>query len=84
MERGRQPWRVRAGDVIFIQGCGGVSLFALQFAKLHGARVIILSSSDERLERAKALGADVGINYRTTPEWVGWRESRRAAMVSIM
>lgn len=60
---------VRAGDVILIQGCGGVSLFALLFAKLHGARVIILSSSDERLERAKSLGADVGINYRTTPEW---------------
>ena len=60
---------VRAGDVVLVQGCGGVSLFALQFAKLHGARVIILSSSDARLERARAMGADVGINYRTTPEW---------------
>lgn len=60
---------VRAGDVVLVQGCGGVSLFALQFAKLHGARVIILSSSDARLERAQAMGADVGINYRTTPEW---------------
>lgn len=60
---------VRAGDVVLVQGCGGVSLFALQFAKLQGARVIIVSSSDERLERAKVLGADVGINYRSTPEW---------------
>lgn len=60
---------VQAGDVVLVQGCGGVSLFALQFAKLQGARVIVLSSCDERLERAKALGADVGINYRTTPEW---------------
>ncbi len=61
--------RVRAGDTVLVQGCGGVSLFALQFAKLHGARVIVLSSKDERLARAKALGADIGINYRSTPEW---------------
>lgn len=60
---------VHAGQTVLVQGCGGVSLFALQFAKLHGARVIALSSSDERLERARALGADVGINYRSTPDW---------------
>jgi NADPH:quinone reductase-like Zn-dependent oxidoreductase len=60
---------VKAGDVVLVQGTGGVSLFGLQFAKLAGARVIILSSSDDKLRRAHELGADVGINYRTTPDW---------------
>ncbi len=61
--------RVRAGETVLLLGTGGVSLFALQFAKLHGAHVIIASSSDEKLARAKALGADTLINYRTTPDW---------------
>jgi len=61
--------RVKAGDSVLVQGTGGVSLFALQFAKTLGARVIVTSSSDAKLERARALGADAGINYRTTPEW---------------
>lgn len=61
--------RVGAGDTVVVQGTGGVSLFALQFAKLQGARVVVTSSSDEKLARAKALGADYGINYQTTPEW---------------
>lgn len=60
---------VKAGDTVLLQGTGGVSLFALQFAKLAGAKVIILSSSDEKLARAKKLGADFGINYKETPEW---------------
>ena len=60
---------VRAGDTVLLQGTGGVSLFALQFAKLLGARVIITSSSDEKLERARALGADEGINYRRDEKW---------------
>jgi len=60
---------VKAGDVVLIQGTGGVSLFALQFAKMQGARVIALSSSDAKLERVKALGADHLINYRAVPEW---------------
>ncbi len=60
---------VRAGDTVLVQGSGGVSLFALQIAKLHGARVIATSSSDEKLARMKALGADHLINYRATPEW---------------
>ena len=58
-----------AGQTVLTLGTGGVSLFALQFAKLFGARVIITSSSDEKLERARALGADETINYRTYPEW---------------
>ena len=61
--------QIVAGDTVLLLGTGGVSIFALQFARLLGARVIITSSSDEKLERARELGADAGINYRTTPEW---------------
>lgn len=57
------------GDTVLIQGTGGVALFALAFAKLHGAHVTVISSSDEKLERVRGLGADMTINYRTTPEW---------------
>jgi NADPH:quinone reductase-like Zn-dependent oxidoreductase len=60
---------VKAGDVILVQGTGGVSLFALQFARCSGARVVATSSSEAKLERAKKLGADVLINYKITPEW---------------
>jgi len=60
---------LRAGETVLVQGTGGVSLFALQFAKVLGARVIATSSKDEKLERAKKLGADEGINYASTPEW---------------
>jgi NADPH:quinone reductase-like Zn-dependent oxidoreductase len=61
--------QLREGDTAVILGTGGVSLFALQFAKAAGARVIITSSSDAKLARAGQLGADAGINYRTTPDW---------------
>ncbi|GMU23913.1 MAG: NADPH:quinone oxidoreductase [Phycisphaerae bacterium] len=61
--------RLTAGESVLILGTGGVALFALQFAKLHGARVIITSSSDDKLARARDLGADEGINYTTTPGW---------------
>ena len=61
--------RLTAGETVLVQGTGGVSIFALQFAKLAGARAIVTSSSDEKLERAKALGADALINYRATPDW---------------
>lgn len=61
--------QVSASDTVLLQGTGGVSLFALQFAKMHGARTIITSGSDEKLVRAKELGADETINYRTTPDW---------------
>lgn len=64
-----QEGGIKPGDTVLVQGSGGVALFALQFAKLAGARVIALSSSDEKLARAKQLGADAGINYRTTPDW---------------
>jgi NADPH:quinone reductase-like Zn-dependent oxidoreductase len=61
--------RVRPGDTVLLLGTGGVSIFALQFSRLAGARVIITSGSDAKLERARALGADTGINYRRTPDW---------------
>jgi NADPH:quinone reductase-like Zn-dependent oxidoreductase len=61
--------RITTGQTILLLGTGGVSLFALQFAKLRGARVIVLSSSDDKLERAKHLGADIGINYARHPKW---------------
>lgn len=60
---------VRPGETVLAIGTGGVSIFALQFAKAAGARVVITSSSDEKLERARALGADETVNYRATPEW---------------
>jgi NADPH:quinone reductase-like Zn-dependent oxidoreductase len=59
----------RPGSTVLIQGSGGVSVFALQFAKAAGARVIATSSSDAKLERLKALGADELINYKAIPEW---------------
>jgi NADPH:quinone reductase-like Zn-dependent oxidoreductase len=60
---------VRPGDTVLTLGTGGVSIFALQIAKAAGARVIITSSSDEKLERAKELGADATVNYRRHPSW---------------
>ncbi len=60
---------LKAGDIVLVQGTGGVSVFALQFAKAMGATVIATSSSDEKLERLKALGADHLINYRSQPKW---------------
>jgi NADPH:quinone reductase-like Zn-dependent oxidoreductase len=61
--------RVQPGETVLLLGTGGVSIFALQFARLCGARVIVTSSSDEKLDRAKAMGASEGINYKNTPEW---------------
>jgi len=61
--------RIAPGSRVLVQGTGGVALFALQIAKLQGAHVTIISSSDEKIGRAKTLGADAAINYRTTPEW---------------
>ena len=60
---------VQPGSTVLVQGSGGVSVFALQFAKAAGARVIVTSSSDVKLERLKALGADEIINYKEVPAW---------------
>ena len=61
--------KIKAGDVVLTMGTGGVSIFALQFALMHGARVIVTSSSDEKLERATQLGATHAINYKKDPDW---------------
>jgi NADPH:quinone reductase-like Zn-dependent oxidoreductase len=61
--------KLAAGETVLVQGTGGVSLFALQFAHMMGARVIATSSSDEKLERVRALGASELINYKNTTEW---------------
>jgi NADPH:quinone reductase-like Zn-dependent oxidoreductase len=61
--------KLEPGDTVVLQGTGGVSIFGLQFAHAAGYRTVITSSSDAKLERAKALGADHGINYKTNPEW---------------
>jgi NADPH:quinone reductase-like Zn-dependent oxidoreductase len=63
---------LRPGANVLIQGTGGVSIFALQFARLMGMRVLGISSSDEKIERAKTLGLHAGLNYRQTPDWDKW------------
>jgi NADPH:quinone reductase-like Zn-dependent oxidoreductase len=60
------------GESVVIQGTGGVSIFALQFAKLLGARVLGTSSSDEKLSRARSLGLDAECNYKLRPDWSKW------------
>ena len=60
---------IKLGSTVLVQGTGGVSIFALQFAKAAGAKVIATSSSNAKLERLRALGADETINYKTVPDW---------------
>ena len=61
--------QTKAGDTVLVLGTGGVSIFALQLAKAMGARVILTTGSDEKASKAKALGADETINYKTHPNW---------------
>ena len=61
--------RLQPGDTVVLQGTGGVSIFGLQFAHAAGLRTVITSSSDEKLERARGLGADHLVNYKKTPDW---------------
>ncbi|WP_018412811.1 zinc-dependent alcohol dehydrogenase family protein [Methyloversatilis thermotolerans] len=63
------PVALRPGDTVLIQGTGGVSMFALQFARAAGARIIATSSSDAKLDKVQSMGAHVLINYRTHPDW---------------
>lgn len=76
---------LQAGQHVVIEGTGGVALFALQFAKMAGASVTILSSSDAKLERAAAMGADHRVNYNTVPDWAsavqGYTNGRGADVV---
>jgi NADPH:quinone reductase-like Zn-dependent oxidoreductase len=75
---------VQPGSTVLIQGTGGVSLFALQFARLKGARVIGVSGSDEKLERVRELGLDAGLNYKTTPEWDRWAVEQSGGGVDLV
>ena len=73
LHRGGDPARpLQPGETMLVQGTGGVSIFALQFAKLLGARVIGTSSSEEKLARAYSMGLTAGCNYRERPEWSRW------------
>lgn len=63
---------LKPGDTVLIQGTGGVAVFALQFAKMRGLRVLGISTSDQKLERAAGLGLDAGFNYRKDPDWENW------------
>jgi NADPH:quinone reductase-like Zn-dependent oxidoreductase len=73
LQHGGDPARpVAVGETVLIQGTGGVSIFALQFATLLGARVIGTSSSEEKLARASSMGLAAGCNYRDRPEWSKW------------
>jgi NADPH:quinone reductase-like Zn-dependent oxidoreductase len=63
---------VKPGGTVLIQGTGGVSIFALQFARLKGAKVLGISGSDDKLRRAYDLGLDAGLNYKETPDWDRW------------
>ncbi len=67
---------LKPGDTVLLQGTGGVSVFALQFAKALGARVLITSGSDAKLARALEMGADAGVNYKTTPDWDKWARAQ--------
>jgi NADPH:quinone reductase-like Zn-dependent oxidoreductase len=64
--------RCGPGKTVLLQGTGGVSVFALQFAKALGARVLITSGHDDKLARALSMGADAGTNYKTNPDWDKW------------
>ncbi len=78
---------IRPGQTVLVQGTGGVSVFATQFAKMAGARVVMVSGSDDKIARAKTLGVDHSINYRTTAKWGTevrkWAESGTGAGGSV-
>jgi NADPH:quinone reductase-like Zn-dependent oxidoreductase len=78
--------QLAAGETVLLLGTGGVSIFALQFAKILGGRIIITSSSDEKLERAKAMGAHETINYKTYPEWQEqvWQLTRQEGVDQVV
>lgn len=77
--------RTGPGTTVLLQGTGGVSIFALQFAKALGARVLITSGSDEKLAKALTMGADAGTNYKTNPDWDKWaRQQTGGAGVDVV
>ena len=75
---------IRPGQSILVQGTGGVSLFALQFAVAMGAKVFVTSSDDAKLAKALALGATAGTNYRTQPDWDKWAKEQTGEGVDLV
>ncbi len=75
---------LKPGSAVLIQGTGGVSLFALQFARLRGAKVLGISSSNEKLARAFDLGLDAGVNYNDVPEWDRWATEQTGEGVDLV
>ncbi len=77
---------LRAGETVLVLGTGGVSVFALQLATAAGARVVVTSSSDEKLDRASQLGAWATVNYKTTPDWDAevWRLSEKRGVDHVV
>jgi NADPH:quinone reductase-like Zn-dependent oxidoreductase len=75
---------VKPGGTVLIQGTGGVSIFALQFARLKGARVLGISGSNEKLHRAFDLGLDGGLNYNDTPDWDRWAVEQTGEGVDLV
>jgi NADPH:quinone reductase-like Zn-dependent oxidoreductase len=75
---------LKPGGTVLIQGTGGVAIFSLQFARLRGARVLGVSGSNEKLERAYDLGLDAGLNYRETPEWDRWAVEQSGEGVDLV
>ena len=75
---------IKPGSSVLIQGTGGVSIFALQFARLKGAKVLGISGSDEKLNRALDLGLDLGVNYNDVPEWDRWAVEQTAEGVDLV
>ncbi len=73
-----------AGKTVLLQGTGGVSIFALQFAKVLGARVLLTSGNDEKLDRALKLGADAGTNYRSNADWDKWARQQTGGGVDLV
>ncbi len=69
---------IKPGDTVLIQGTGGVSVFALQFARMCGARAFVTSSSDDKLRKAIELGATAGVNYKIDPDWDKWARMQSA------
>lgn len=68
------------GTTVLLQGTGGVSVFALQIAKALGMKALITSGSDDKLAKALAMGADAGVNYKTTPDWAAWAKSQTSGV----
>ena len=75
---------LKPGGTVLIQGTGGVSIFALQFARLKGARVLGISGSNEKLHRAYDLGLDGGLNYNETPDWDRWAVDQSGEGVDLV